>query len=217
MQAIEQEPGVLRRVLAQRPFQEDAVRDGAKTRLVRRPDPCSRLPFLGAPPRPPAVGVDGRQSHHAPTSREFVEAVQGMGDACRTLETPITGGNVSFYNQTGDVAVHPTPVVGVLGGFDPNDYVSERLDAPARDGVAVARINDTGLRVSGVSRNVYLGLASDLNAELRVGNTTAGVSNKIDGLALASVGPSNYSARLGSGGPRIEVSNVTGFIVLQRI
>jgi hypothetical protein len=83
--------------------------------------------------------------------------------------------------------------------------------------VAVARINDPGLRVSGVSRNVYLGLASDLNAQLSVGNTTAGVSNKIDGLALVSVGPSNYSARLGSGGPRIEVSNVTGFIVLQRI
>ena len=85
--------------------------------------------------------------------------------------------------------------------------------------VPVARINDAGLRVSGVSGNVYLGLASDLNAELSVGNTTAGVSNKIQGLALVQVssGPSNYSARLGSGGPRIEVSNVTGFIVLQRI
>lgn len=83
--------------------------------------------------------------------------------------------------------------------------------------VAVARINDAGLRVNGVSGNVYLGLASDLNAELRVGNTTAGVSSKIQGLALVSVGPSNYSARLGSGGPRIEVSGVTGSIVLQRI
>ena len=82
--------------------------------------------------------------------------------------------------------------------------------------VAVERINDAGLRVSGVSGRVYLGLATDLNAELRVGNTTAGVSNKIQGLALAG-GPSTYSARLGSGGPRIEVSNVTGAIVLQRI
>jgi hypothetical protein len=83
--------------------------------------------------------------------------------------------------------------------------------------VAVTRINHAGLRVSGVSRNVYLGLAGDLNAELSVGNTTAGVSNKIQGLALVSVGPSNYSARLGSGGPQIEVSNVTGTIVLQPI
>ena len=81
--------------------------------------------------------------------------------------------------------------------------------------VAVARTNAAGLRVSGVSRNVYLGLASDLNAELSVGNTTAGVANKIQGLALVAAGHSNYSARLGSGGPRIEVSGVTGFIVLQ--
>ena len=83
--------------------------------------------------------------------------------------------------------------------------------------VAVARITNAGLRVTGVSRNVYLGLASDVNAELSVGNTTAGVSNKIPGLALVSDGPANYSARLGSGGPQIEVSNVTGTIVLQRI
>ena len=82
--------------------------------------------------------------------------------------------------------------------------------------VPVARLNAAGVRVSGVSGNVYLGLASDLNAELSVGNTTAGVSNKIEGLALLG-GPANYSARLGSGGPRIEVSNVTGTIVLQRI
>jgi hypothetical protein len=81
--------------------------------------------------------------------------------------------------------------------------------------VPVERIDAAGLRVSGVSRNVYLGLASDLNAELSVGNTTAGVANRIPGLTLVSAGPSNYSARLGAGGPRIEVSNVTGFIVLQ--
>ena len=85
--------------------------------------------------------------------------------------------------------------------------------------VAVTRINDAGLRVTGVSGNVYLGLASDLNAELSVSNTSGGVSNKIQGLALVSVGGSNptYSARLGSGGPRIVVSNLTGAVVLSRI
>jgi len=83
--------------------------------------------------------------------------------------------------------------------------------------VPVARIDAAGLRVSNVSGAVYLRLASDLNAELSIGNTSAGVSNQIQGLALVSVGRSNYSARLGSGGPQIEVSNVTGKIVLQRI
>jgi phosphoribosylformylglycinamidine synthase len=46
---------------------------------------------------------------------QFERAVTGLADACLELGTPVTGGNVSFYNQTGDVAIHPTPVVGVLG------------------------------------------------------------------------------------------------------
>jgi phosphoribosylformylglycinamidine synthase len=46
---------------------------------------------------------------------QFAEAVRGLTDACRELGLPVTGGNVSFYNQTADVAIHPTPVVGVLG------------------------------------------------------------------------------------------------------
>ena len=46
---------------------------------------------------------------------QFSQAIQGIADACRELGLPVTGGNVSFYNQTGDVAIHPTPVVGVLG------------------------------------------------------------------------------------------------------
>jgi len=46
---------------------------------------------------------------------QFTEAVKGIGDACRKLNTPVTGGNVSFYNQSRDYAVYPTPVIGMLG------------------------------------------------------------------------------------------------------
>ena len=46
---------------------------------------------------------------------QFSEAVRGLADGCLELGTPVTGGNVSFYNQTGETAIHPTPVVGVLG------------------------------------------------------------------------------------------------------
>ncbi len=49
---------------------------------------------------------------------QFAQAVTGLADACQAMGTPVTGGNVSFYNQTGDVAIHPTPVVGVLGVID---------------------------------------------------------------------------------------------------
>ena len=46
---------------------------------------------------------------------QFSEAVRGLVDGCRALGIPVTGGNVSFYNQTGDAAILPTPIVGVLG------------------------------------------------------------------------------------------------------
>ena len=49
---------------------------------------------------------------------QFSEAVTGLADACLTLGVPVTGGNVSFYNQTGETAILPTPVVGVLGVID---------------------------------------------------------------------------------------------------
>jgi phosphoribosylformylglycinamidine synthase subunit PurL len=49
---------------------------------------------------------------------QFIEAVRGLADGCLTLGTPVTGGNVSFYNQTGSTPIHPTPVVGVLGVHD---------------------------------------------------------------------------------------------------
>ena len=49
---------------------------------------------------------------------QFKEAVTGMGEMCRALNTPVTGGNVSFYNETAESAVYPTPVIGMVGVLD---------------------------------------------------------------------------------------------------
>ncbi|TQM24466.1 phosphoribosylformylglycinamidine synthase subunit II [Microbacterium kyungheense] len=49
---------------------------------------------------------------------QFSQAVDGLSDGCLELGVPVTGGNVSFYNQTGDQPIFPTPVVGVLGIID---------------------------------------------------------------------------------------------------
>jgi phosphoribosylformylglycinamidine synthase len=49
---------------------------------------------------------------------QFAECVAGMGEACKALETPVTGGNVSFYNEDPNGAVYPTPVIGMLGILD---------------------------------------------------------------------------------------------------
>ena len=45
----------------------------------------------------------------------FKESLAGMGDACRKLNTPVTGGNVSFYNENPESAIFPTPIIGMLG------------------------------------------------------------------------------------------------------
>jgi phosphoribosylformylglycinamidine synthase II len=72
---------------------------------------------------------------------QFVESVRGLADACRVLGTPVTGGNVSFYNESGGSAIWPTPVVGTLGVLE--DY---RLRVPMgfpRSGLAVYVLGET--------------------------------------------------------------------------
>jgi len=51
----------------------------------------------------------------------FAETCRSLADGCRTLGLPVTGGNVSFCNATGDTAVLPTPVIGVMGVLDDVD------------------------------------------------------------------------------------------------
>ncbi len=61
---------------------------------------------------------------------QFAEAVRGLADACMELGVPVTGGNVSLYNQTGTTPIHPTPVVAVLGVID---TVERRLPSGWQD------------------------------------------------------------------------------------
>ena len=58
---------------------------------------------------------------------QFAKAVEGIGEACRALGVPITGGNVSLYNETDGKAIYPTPVIGVVGLLEHADRV---VDAP---------------------------------------------------------------------------------------
>ena len=86
---------------------------------------------------------------------QFAEAVRGLADGCAALGVPVTGGNVSFYNQTGTAAIHPTPVVGVLGV---HDDVRRRvglgfpaaLDGAAQGRHRPARPDRTGVRRLGL-------------------------------------------------------------------
>jgi phosphoribosylformylglycinamidine synthase subunit PurL len=72
---------------------------------------------------------------------QFAESVRGLADGCQVLGTPVTGGNVSFYNQTGTVAILPTPVVGVLGVLD--DVRLRVAPGFRTDGAAICLLGDT--------------------------------------------------------------------------
>ena len=78
---------------------------------------------------------------------QFVKAIQGMSTACERFETPVTGGNVSFYNQSSDEgAVYPTPVIGMLGILD-NRETFMTLDFKAADDLIFLigkSVNDIG-------------------------------------------------------------------------
>jgi phosphoribosylformylglycinamidine synthase len=78
---------------------------------------------------------------------QFAEATRGLAEACRALGTPVTGGNVSFYNQTGSTAINPTPVIGVLGVIED---VAKRLPSGfASPGETIVLLGETDDELDG--------------------------------------------------------------------
>jgi phosphoribosylformylglycinamidine synthase len=78
---------------------------------------------------------------------QFAEACRGLADGCAVLGTPVTGGNVSLYNQTGEAAIHPTPVVGVLGVID--DVTRRTPMAFAEEGQLIYLLGETREELGG--------------------------------------------------------------------
>jgi phosphoribosylformylglycinamidine synthase len=120
---------------------------------------------------------------------QFAETTRGLADACQTLGVPVTGGNVSFYNQTGDTAILPTPVVGVLGVID--DVTRRTPMAWESDGDAIWLVGATADEFGGsewahVVHNHLGGLppAVDLTRERLVAEIAVAASR--DGLLTAA-------------------------------
>jgi phosphoribosylformylglycinamidine (FGAM) synthase-like enzyme len=79
---------------------------------------------------------------------QLAEAIRGLSDACMELGIPVTGGNVSLYNQTGTTPIHPTPLVAVLGKLDD---VARRTPSGWRDeGQAIYLLGTTSTELSTV-------------------------------------------------------------------
>ena len=80
---------------------------------------------------------------------QFAEAVRGLADGCQTLGIPVTGGNVSLYNQTGSTPIHPTPTVAVLGQLDDVLRRTPSGFAPDADGQAIYLLGETADELDG--------------------------------------------------------------------
>jgi phosphoribosylformylglycinamidine synthase II len=76
---------------------------------------CRNLSTVGALPVAATNNLNFGNPERPEIMAQLVEAIEGMSEACRHFETPITGGNVSLYNETLGEAIWPTPVVGIVG------------------------------------------------------------------------------------------------------
>lgn len=75
----------------------------------------SNLACVGAEPKAIVNNLNFGNPEHAEVMHSFSEVVRGVSDVCRASETPVVGGNVSFYNESNGINIDPTPVLGVVG------------------------------------------------------------------------------------------------------
>jgi phosphoribosylformylglycinamidine synthase len=100
---------------------------------------------------------------------QFSETIAGMGEACRILETPVTGGNVSFYNESDKWRVYPTPVIGMLGLIDDVKHLTP--SAFQNDGDLVYLLGETKNELGGseylkVIHDKVAGLPPEIDLQL---------------------------------------------------
>jgi phosphoribosylformylglycinamidine synthase II len=79
---------------------------------------------------------------------QFVNAIKGMGEACLKFDTPVTGGNVSFYNQSEDGPVYPTPTIGMVGVLDKLDQKMSLGFKHTGDSIYLVGINKIDINCS---------------------------------------------------------------------
>lgn len=116
---------------------------------------------------------------------QFKEAVEGISEACEALGIPVVGGNVSFYNETDGVDIHPTPVVGLLGLADPMPADPPRLSR-AKAGMEIWEVgprpthNLAGSSVQRLAGELGgLPTAPDADVALRIVDLAANLAHEI--------------------------------------
>jgi phosphoribosylformylglycinamidine synthase len=106
-----------------------APREGAKLAVA---ECCRNLSTVGAEPVAATNCLNFGNPERPEIMAQLVEAIEGMAEACKFFETPITGGNVSLYNETLGEGIYPTPVMGIVGLMKTEPPVSMTFRNPGR-------------------------------------------------------------------------------------
>ncbi len=117
---------------------------------------ASNLACVGAEPLGTTNNLNFGNPEKAHIAWQLTESVRGLGDACRALEAPIVGGNVSLYNEGPTGPIYPTPVIGMVGRLP---------DASRTAGIAFARAGDAVAVVGPFAPSLAAGELSKLRGE----------------------------------------------------
>jgi len=117
-------------------------REGAKLIIA---ECCRNLSTVGAQPVATTNNLNFGNPERPEIMAQLVEAIEGMAEACSFFETPITGGNVSLYNETLGEGIHPTPVVGIVGLLKTMKPAGIGFKAPGRSIVLLGGLGSCDL------------------------------------------------------------------------
>jgi phosphoribosylformylglycinamidine synthase II len=119
---------------------------------------------------------------------QFTEAIRGMGDACRTLDTPVTGGNVSFYNESPTGAIYPTPTIGMLGVIDDISNVVSAGFKNEGDAIILLSAFTSDTEYDGLGGSEYLTIRNHGNAAGHAPKVDPGAEARLIELLVALSG-----------------------------
>ncbi|MBM3783505.1 MAG: phosphoribosylformylglycinamidine synthase subunit PurL [Acidobacteria bacterium] len=140
-------------------------REGAKLVVA---ECCRNLSTVGAEPVAATNNLNFGNPQKPEIMAQLVEAIEGMADACVFFETPITGGNVSLYNETLGEGIYPSPVMGIVGLLKNTRPVPMRFQSADRDVLVVGGLRESSLERFGGTQyaNVIAGQLWGLPPEL---------------------------------------------------
>jgi phosphoribosylformylglycinamidine synthase len=155
-------------------------REGAKLMVA---EACRNVVCSGAQPVAATNCLNFGNPEHPEVMWQFSEVVDGMTEACDAFDTPITGGNVSFYNETFGENIYPTPVLGVVGVVDDVRHVTASWFRDAGDTIVLIEPNT--LQVGRVALDDELALQRMVLESIRAGLVKSAHDTSEGGLAVA--------------------------------